>query len=341
VKSFSLAMLLVGTIIGAGFASGREILTFFSSDIPLFVAPIVGILIFFVSVIFLFIGKTLQKDTISEINSKLLGKSHYVADIILLFNSLIVLAGMLSGMDSLFSIIFDFAPAYSIISGIICAFVVHKGLKGLLKGNAIIVPVIILSIIIICTSTIFSTQTLSFGSIHFRLFPAIIVYVSMNMMLSSTVLTTIGSISKKQIVLSSFIAASIITLLMLLIIMALNTTKVDTAMPILSIALSQNLVLFYLSLAAIATSIFTTMMTAMSSLSSWLNSLVGDKRFSIILVLIAGLIVSNFGFENVVAFLYPLIGIAGILYISFSIVFVVKKRKNKQEKKSALLPSGN
>ena len=46
-KIFSISMLIVGTMIGAGFCSGREIVSFFGSRISIFVAPICGVLIFY------------------------------------------------------------------------------------------------------------------------------------------------------------------------------------------------------------------------------------------------------------------------------------------------------
>ena len=62
----------------------------------------------------------------------------------------------------------------------------------------------------------------------------------------------------------------------------------------------------------------------MSSLSNWLTGLTGSKKFSIIAVLIAGLIVSNLGFENVVAYLYPFIGMMGIIYIIIALKCLIK-----------------
>lgn len=321
-------MLLIGTIIGAGFASGREILSFFGSDISIFVAPLCGLFIFFLSVMFLVIGKTIQTDSISVVNNKILGKLHVGADIFLLFNSLVVLSGMLAGMDSLFSMVLPIAPAYSIISGIICAFVVAKGLKGLLNSNLLIVPFIIIAIILICCIAIDSPKFLY----PFRYFtlPAIIIYVSMNMMLACTVFTTIKELSYRQIFLSSAIAATIIAILMVLIILALNSTGQQGAMPIMQIALNKNRPLFYISLVAVAISIFTTMMTAMSGLTTWLKSLIGDMKYSVMIVLLAGLILSNLGFENVVGFLYPVIGIVGTVYIVFCAIYLFGQFRQKK-----------
>ncbi|MDE6398093.1 MAG: transporter, partial [Clostridiales bacterium] len=59
-KILSVAMLIVGTMIGAGFCSGRELVSFFGSGISVFVAPLCGVCIFFVCVLFLYIGTKIR-----------------------------------------------------------------------------------------------------------------------------------------------------------------------------------------------------------------------------------------------------------------------------------------
>lgn len=317
-------MLIIGTIIGAGFASGREIVSFFGSDISPLVAPLCGAVIFVLSVLFLTAGAKINATNIGEVNVKVAGKLHACADIFLLVNSLIVLSGMLAGMDSLGNMVLPIAPAYSVVSGVLCMLVVLKGMKGLLNCNSVIVPVIIAAMILVCS--------LSFDGVRFEApfsgftLLTILVYISMNMMLASTVLTTMGKLSFKTILISSGIAATVMSLLMLLIINGLNGSgTTDAAMPVLMLAKKISPVLFGLMVGVIAISIFTTMMTAMAGLTGWLDTLIGDKKYTVLIVFLAGLILSNLGFENVVAYLYPLIGVIGAIYIFLVIMFVARK----------------
>lgn len=315
-------MLIVGTIIGAGFATGKEIVAFFGSGISPLVAPVVGVGIFLLCLLFCTIGRMFKSPDFGEVNRRLLGKLHVVADAFLLLNSLIVLSGMLSGMDSLLDPIFPIAPAYSIISGILCALIVAKGLKGLLSGNSVIVPVIIVLIVLICC---FNIGKPSF-SMAFKPFtvPAAVIYVCMNIMLACTVLTTVNE-KPKTVFWASLLAAVVMTVLMLLVILTLDSHDVSSDMPLVAIAKSSPF-LYYAAVAAVATAIFTTMMTAMSGLSSWLTELTGNLRFSVVVSLIAGMIVSNLGFENVVAYLYPLIGAFGLVYIVMCLLSLLKSR---------------
>lgn len=314
-------MLIVGTIIGAGFASGKEITAFFGSPISPLVAPLVGIGIFVLCYMFCTIGRLFKGEDFGEVNQKLLGKLHVVADVFLLLNSLIVLSGMLSGMDSLFNRIFPIAPAYSIISGILCALIVAKGIKGLLNANSLIVPFIIFFIVLICCFNIGKPNFISFKPLTL---PAVVIYVCMNIMLACTVLTTVDE-KPKTVFWASLIAAIIMTALMLLIILTLNDNDASVDMPLISIAASTNKVLYFIAVAAIGISIFTTMMTAMSGLAFWLTPLTKSKNFSVAVTLLAGLIVGNLGFENVVAYLYPVIGFAGLIYVVLSLFFLIRK----------------
>jgi len=377
VKSIALAFLLVGTIIGAGFASGREILSFFGTDngVPLIIAPLTGLFIFLVSVLFLSVGAKVKSDNIGAVNVKVCGKAHIAADMFLLFNGLVSLAAMLAGTHALFSMVrpawqaqIFFIPippvsVYSLAVGIICVLVVVKGLKGLLRGNSVIVPVIIITIVIICAAVIFRAPArpaegttlgavtgyegvrsgfnlrerlnwinfgMVFGGFNIRSVIMVLAYVSMNMMLAATVFTTINQYSKKQIIAASAIAAVAISLLMFFIVLALNKYNFDGAMPLLQNAQNISQALFYVAIAAVAVSVFTTMMTAMAGLNAWLKPLVGGRgRFSIALILLAGLIVAQIGFENVVGVLYPIIGALGAVYITACIIFTVRQSKKQ------------
>jgi len=314
--------------VGAGFASGREIVSFFGDYPSIFIAPIVGAVFFLGCILFLSVGLKVKAHNITQANLLIMGNKHIVADIFLLFNGVVMLGGMLAAMNSLFDMVLPLSPLYAVLAGVLCAVLVARGLKGLLKSNAILMPIVV--IIMIVTSVLAITRGGSGGGdrpIFFAPtlfnFPMILIYMSMNMMLASTVLVSVHTFSKRQIVTASTIASITMTCLMGVLIWALNSSSdYLTPMPLLSMAMTSGAVLFYFALAAIAVSIFTSMMTAMVGLDSWLKPVVGGKWYSIVLVLIAGLILSMLGFETVVAFLYPVIGLLGLVYIVWCIVYL-------------------
>ncbi len=156
-------------------------------------------------------------------------------------------------------------------------------------------------------------------------FGVVIVYVAMNMMLASTVLTTVGKMDKKTIFLSSGIAAALMGVLIFVLMTALNRTpETGAEMPVLEMARALNPFVYYLMAVVIAISIFTTMLTAMSGLVSWFSSFWGNQSFCALIVLGAGFALSNLGFSNVVKFLYPVIGALGVVYTALGLIFAAR-----------------
>jgi uncharacterized membrane protein YkvI len=81
---------------------------------------------------------------------------------------------------------------------------------------------------------------------------------------------------------------------------------------------------YYLIAGVIAISIFTTMLTAMSGLADWFVKIFGSRAYSSVLVLLTALALSNLGFTNVVAYLYPVTGVMGVIYISSACLYALR-----------------
>lgn len=132
-------MLVIGTVIGAGFASGREIVAFFGVTPSPWVALLCAAITFVMCAVFLLVGKKAEARDIGEVNARLAGRADNILNLVMLFNSAISLAAMLAGFDSLFSAFCPIKPLYSIIFAAISVLIVTKGLDGLIKCNAVLV----------------------------------------------------------------------------------------------------------------------------------------------------------------------------------------------------------
>lgn len=327
-RIFSISMLIVGTMIGAGFCSGREIVSFFGSGISVFVAPLCGLCIFLVCVLFLSIGSAVNAKSFDEANEVILGKFHVIADVFLLVNNLIVLSAMIAGLNSLLSP-FIKIPLIGAAAAVLCAVISSKGAKGMLDCNFLVVPFIIISIAAVCFVSLKSgIMETSLGIFRLRCVPLGFIYVSMNMMLASTVLTTLGKLSKQQIIWGSLIASVSITALLALIITALNCTgNYSAEMPILEISAGAGKWLYVILSIVTGISIFTTMLTAVGGLCGYLNGKTGGKLFNSAIVVIAGVIMSFLGFSGIVDLFYPLVGVFGLIYIVLCIRYVSKNKE--------------
>lgn len=329
-RAMSVSMLIVGTMIGAGFASGKEIVSFFG-DVPnMFIALITGVLVFGLSTLFLFVGRRVKKTDVGEVNGAVFGKLRPFADIFILFNSLIVLGAMLAGTDSLAAEFIDLRPLTSILLGLTCAVISIKGLKGVLKANAMLVPIMIV-FLAVC----------SILAIDFPFAPAsspikpysILLYVSMNMILGGGVLSTVHNLSPREILLASAVASVIIAGLLVLIMGALRSCSATYSdMPMLLIALKSGRPTYFVCIPVIGASIFTTMLSAFKSLYDYLLVFVKHKLITAGIVLICGVLVSSFGFSNVVGRLYPIVGAIGMLYIAVNGWFLFKTRVKRKVK---------
>ncbi len=324
----SVAMLVVGTVIGAGFASGREVVSFFGAVPNMFAALIAGVLVFGCSILFLFVGRRVKKDDIGEVNGAVFGKLRPIADVFVLFNSITVLGAMLAGTDSLAAEFIDIRPFASVILGLVCAVVAVKGLNGVIKANAVLVPLMIVFLAVTC----FMALDYPFAPASSPIKPySIILYVSMNMILGGGVLTTVHHLSPREIILASAVAAVVIAGLLTVIMGALRSTSAAYAdMPMLLIALKSGKPMYFIALPVIAASIFTTMLSAFKALYDYIIGFIKYPVIAAGIVLIAGIAVGLFGFSTVVGRIYPITGAIGLVYLAFNLVYLIKSRVKRK-----------
>lgn len=319
-------MLIIGTVIGAGFASGREVVSFFGAVPNVFIALLAGALVFCCSALFLFVGRRVKKNDVGEVNGAVFGKLRGLADVLMLFNSMTVLGAMLAGTDSLVAQFVDIRPVASLVTGIVCAAVAVRGLKGMIKVNAVLVPLII----VFLTATSLSVIEFPFrpSSSGFKVGSAVL-YVAMNMILGGGVLTTVHDLSPREIILSSAFAAGIIGVLLMCIMGALCSCSASHAdMPTLLIALKSGRAMYFAAFPVIAVSIFTTMLSAFKSVYDYLAGFIKNKALAAGTVLLGGLFVGAFGFSGVVDVLYPVTGCIGVVYISACLLYLVRSGRS-------------
>ncbi len=330
-KIFLVTFLIVGTTIGAGFASGREIVTFFGATPPPIIALFCAILTFLFCALFLFVGKSVKASEVGEVNLKLFGKLNCLPTTFMLFNSLVSLSAMLAASNALMQSVLPLSPLYSLSLSILSVIVVYRGIDGLYKVNATIVPALTVIIVCVCVRAI---NLPYFEPFTFTTLFGTLTYMTMNGMLVATVLTTVSDLSVKQIILSSLFSAIVVGLLVLFITLALCSTAVSSfVMPLLEIAKRQGTLSFVLTILVTLSAIFTTAITAHNSLTSYLNSFVKSKKASTIIPVIFALLISLIGFEKVVDTLYPVVGIFGLIYLFACLIYLAKTLKRSRNER--------
>ena len=332
---------IIGTFIGAGFASGQEIYLFF---FKYGINGIIGILISSL-IIGLKISKTLKiikenniqsyKEFLDNIINKKYSikiKQHKNEKLTQLINivvnafMLVTFFIMIAGFGTYFTQQFGLNQLIgSSILALITYIILNTNVKGVVKASEIIVPILIISVIIIGLMNLKDLPLLQIknylipnNSLEFIL--EAILYASYNSILLIPVLITLNKYikNKKQTTIIGIISAVIISTMSILIFLLL--TKVDVnienlEMPIVYVVSNMLEILEYIYGFIILGSIFT---TTISLGVSFLQNTSKDKKSytQIALIMcITSVIVSKIGFSKLVNMLYPIFGYLGILQI--------------------------
>ncbi|MCL2177470.1 MAG: hypothetical protein FWB72_05995 [Firmicutes bacterium] len=368
-KSIKLAMFFVGTIIGAGFASGRELLTYFlpfgTSILP-FIA-LLGLFFFVSAYLYIKVGQVHKPTNIEDFNKLLFGKASIVFNYLIILSYFVFLSTMLAGLDSLSKVAFPNIrfPIFSLLSVFIAIVIVARGASGILNVNFVVIPFIILIIVAVCVYSL--TRPLpppEYLIPHARLTPFTIasmlshiaLYIGTNMLLAGGALakfsaegneqnlgdkiqnysgqSTDNSFLKKlnnDSIKASLLGGVFIGVLVAIFILALflsHRSIVQEDIPL--IFLSHDLpahfiIVIYMVLFA---AIITSLCSALFASSHFVNDFIKHKPIAITLTALLGYIISRFGFNFLITYFYPLLGVIGLVYIARLIVVYFSKTKN-------------
>lgn len=324
---FSIVLVIIGALIGAGFASGQEIYSFFYAYGT---KGIIGIIITCI-LMSLLINKTLKIIYQNEINNyseflerfiknnKIIKVINLILNILLLVTYYIMIAGFGAYFEQEIGINKIIG---ALILSILCSFIFFTSVKGVLKVSEYLVPILIIFIIIIGIISIFTTnlENVQIPTVKQEWIMSAITYCSYNLILLIPVLISLRKhiTKEKNIKYIAIISGTIMITLSLMIYVILIKSDVEIStleMPIVYIirkffAQFKNIYAFI-----ILSSIFT---TAISVGIGFLQNVSQNKksytRF-VVFMCITSLIVCNFGFSKLVNFVYPMFGYIGILQI--------------------------
>ena len=348
---FTFIMIILGAIIGAGFASGKEIIAFFGQygfwAVP-FLVLACGIFFFFFY-IFAKLGKMIKPNSISDMTNAMFGKAGVFVDFGFILCTFITLASMLAGSDSIGTLVFKESYNFCYISNataIIVAIIVAIGLKYIYKITNIILPIMIVFIITILSAFLFSGNLESVSSVHINFnFVSVLIstflYASMNTFTNIFIISKSSEyMNKKQVGLASLISSSIIFVLIALILFAIlrgGDSIFLSDMPMVSIAFSVNSFFGVTYSIILWLAIFTTICIASYTIVEWLNRFIKSKFLCSAIVLTLGFIFSRFGFSTIVSVFYPIEGIFGGVIILYSIIFYYKNKRKYEAKERAIV----
>ncbi|MBA4494098.1 hypothetical protein ACFO25_10890 [Paenactinomyces guangxiensis] len=346
-QSFKIGMTIVGTTIGAGFASGREIWEFFGSygETSHYNIILSMCVFFFATIILLTISWQKKTNHYSEVLEQIMGP--YLTrlfDWIVLFFLLSTTVVMIAGSGAAFV---QWKGDDSFILGciimMIAVFVVLLfDLKGLMSMNILIIPLLIIILLIVCVWFLQvhpGDYDMARTNSHLPAWPSAISYAAFNIISLLAVLSTMGSQIQHHLEIWLAAAFSMVCLGGIAILYNYSLLKIEHLMSQYEIplfALVEDYSPFWVSLITCVLwfAIYTTAISNVYGLVFRLNSLVSWPRWMIGLISLLVLApLSQFGFTNLVQFLYPLYGVINLFILASILLYPFSQSHHSTQKK--------
>lgn len=326
IEVISITLVIIGALIGAGFASGQEIFSFFYIYGK---NGIYGILIMSI-LIGIFIYKSLKIIYQKQVynyndflnlfikNTKIRNVILWIVNVLLLVSFYIMVAGFGAYFEQEIGINRIIG---SIVLNLLCVIVFFSNIKGVLKASNLIVPFLIFFIFFIGIKNIVQIRTIDFHQMKNNWILSMIIYNSYNFILLMPVLISLKKqITKEKNIKKVSILVTIIILILSISIFFLllnaNIKEVENQeMPIVYIISNYfnkyKKIYAFIVLASIFTTAISVGIGFLQNISKNSNSY---PQF-VLFMCITSLLMSNIGFSKLLNFIYPVFGYIGILQI--------------------------
>ena len=326
IEVISITLVIIGALIGAGFASGQEIFSFFYIYGK---NGIYGILIMSI-LIGIFIYKSLKIIYQKQVynyndflnlfikNTKIRNVILWIVNVLLLVSFYIMVAGFGAYFEQEIGINRIIG---SIVLNLLCVIVFFSNIKGVLKASNLIVPFLIFFIFFIGIKNIVQIRTIDFYQMKNNWILSMLIYNSYNFILLMPVLISLKKqITKEKNIKKVSILVTIIILILSINIFFLllnaNIKEIENQeMPIVYIISNYfnkyKKIYAFIVLASIFTTAISVGLGFLQNISKNSNSY---PQF-VLFMCITSLLMSNIGFSKLLNFIYPVFGYIGILQI--------------------------
>lgn len=310
IASYSLA--IIGTTIGAGFVSGKEISNFMNvyGNFAYIMAIIMGVIYFFTLKLFFNTATTNPFK-----NSKFL-------NYLIAFTQFISLTAMIAGLNSVFTDYFGLKILFYVVCGV-CFILILCGLKGLTNTNLVLMPILLLFILFVGLTAGFSNLNFAIETINptpIKVCTYIFLYIGLDLFSCYPICNMLGkTTSKKEQNVISIIVSLTITICLICYFLSTMERGTDFSyfdMPILNYTIVHFDYLYLFACVVITIGIFTTLLSNGFVLFDITKKLYPTYAFVIFLSLFCvsyGL--SHLGFSLIVEYLYPILGVVGLILV--------------------------
>lgn len=332
VSTFKVAGAYIGTVIGAGFASGQEILQFFSvfGKMGIFGLVLVTILFILFGYVIMDLGRRLESTSHVKIvrfaGGRVLG---VVADAIITFFLFGALTAMIAGSGAMFKQQFNIPTIWgNLLMAVITSLTVLTGINGVINSISFVVPFLITAVLGVSISSIFIVpqdgaylQMAEGSGLIKNWVWAAILYTSYNIILSISILGPLGVKAKnhKSLRNGAILGGLGLGIGALAIYFALAgnlSNIINFEVPMIFIAGQVSYVVQTLYIVVLLAEVYTTAVGSLYGFTARITST--NSSYSNVLIIgttALAFIASQFGFSNLVKYLYPIIGYGGIIIL--------------------------
>ncbi|WP_028308781.1 YkvI family membrane protein [Desulfitibacter alkalitolerans] len=328
VLSFQLATTYIGAIVGAGFASGQELMQFFV------IFGFYGLIGVFLSgtafaLMGYFICQIVIKNKIHGYQTfliKVLGnKIGLIVDIWITISIFMGLGIMLAGCAAVLQEkLFVNYYVGIIVSSVIVLIALFKGERGVLGINSILIPMLIIITILVSFASIGFAQKEVFQAGENPLIGkqwgiALLLYVSYNMVTSLVIITSIDHYKLKAGIKGFLFGGVLLGIIGLIMVYAMQLfwpEILTTEIPMLYLTEGLDSRLSFLYALAMLSAMLTTAVANGFGLITRVGSLFRMKQNNLsIAIVFMALPISVLGFGNLIGHFYPVFGYVGALII--------------------------
>lgn len=333
VSAFQIASAYIGVVIGAGFASGQEVLQFFSFFGPASFAAIIlaSYLFYLFAALILKSGARLKaashREVVSHAGGRIVGLAVDVTITFFLFGSFVA---MLAGTGASLNQQFGLNPLYgSVFMAAVSLATVLFGLSGIISALSFLVPLMMAGIIAVSGATLAAFPS---GIKEIGLFAqpwaavlpfwplSAITYVSYNLVMAVAILAPMGKLSRSAADIERGAIGGGIALgvgiLAINLSMLLIPESFGYPIPMSHVANRFSPLVGSGYTMILLAAIYTTAVGGLYGFSARLTN-PDSPKFRILspAVTVAAITASAIGFTNLVRFLYAGVGIAGFLLL--------------------------
>ncbi len=322
----------IGTVVGAGFASGQEVLQFFSAFgwQGLWGIAVSSLLFFFIGYSVLLLGNKLKAsshvDIVRFTNGRVLG---FVIDVVITVFLFGALAAMIAGAGAIFVEQFRIPSVWGTLAmALVTLLTVATGTRGVVNAISYVVPFLLAAVLFICVYSIttnpLTTEDMQAAALLEGATPnwlmSAVNYASYNIVIAVAVLGPMGAEtgSRRKLFWGALLGAAGLGVGILAIDLCVVTSIADASVkevPMIEIASKISPVFKLLFAVVLFAEVYT---TAVGNLYGFVRRvrLKLPKIWTILIPTVLALAVSQLGFSNMVRYLYPAVGYGGILFFA-------------------------